>query len=242
MRKASDGYPTLQQRRQQLLQQLSDLQEIRRGSLSEQFLMVKRKDGSRVQRGPYPLLTRKQGQKTVSLRLTDPTLVPLYRRQIQAMRQFESVMDGLVQVGEQLSDLAVAEVVQKKLLVELEQAAEVRRLATALAARQTPDFEAWESLLLQAARQGGAGVLGTLPPALAATRSPGGNPLPVRPAHEQSRPTGQRAVNDPGPGALRALLLSMRALFPRALSRRRAFGHRPNLLFARRAPTHGAGG
>lgn len=38
----------------------------------------------------------------------------------------------------------------------------MRRLAAALAARQTPDFEAWESLLLQAARQGGAGVLGTL--------------------------------------------------------------------------------
>jgi hypothetical protein len=46
--------------------------------------------------------------------------------------------------------------------VELEQAAEVRRLAAALAARQTPDFEAWESLVLQAARQGGAGVLETL--------------------------------------------------------------------------------
>jgi len=43
-----------------------------------------------------------------------------------------------------------------------EQAAEVRRLAAALATRQTLDFEAWESLLLQAARQGGAGVLGTL--------------------------------------------------------------------------------
>ena len=38
----------------------------------------------------------------------------------------------------------------------------MHRLAAALAARQTPDFEAWESLLLQAARQGGAGVLGTL--------------------------------------------------------------------------------
>jgi hypothetical protein len=90
------------------------LQELRRGSLTEQFLTVKRKDGSRVKRGPYPLLTRKQGQKTVSLRLTDPALVPLYRQQIQAMRQFETVVDGLVQVGEQLSDLAVAEVVQKK--------------------------------------------------------------------------------------------------------------------------------
>jgi hypothetical protein len=39
--------------------------------------MVKRQNGSRVKRGLYPLLTRKQGQKTVSLRLTDPALVPL---------------------------------------------------------------------------------------------------------------------------------------------------------------------
>jgi hypothetical protein len=46
--------------------------------------------------------------------------------------------------------------------VELEQSAEVRRLATALASRQSPDFEAWETLMLQAARQGGAGVLGSL--------------------------------------------------------------------------------
>jgi hypothetical protein len=114
MRKASADYPALEQHRQQLLQQLSGLQEIRRGSLTEQFLSVKRKGGSRAKRGPYPLLTRKQGQKTVSQRLTDPALVPLYRQQIQAMRQFETAVDGLVQVGEQLSDLAVAEVVQKK--------------------------------------------------------------------------------------------------------------------------------
>ena len=114
MKKPSADYPRLQQQRQQLLQELSALQELRRGSLTEQFLLVKRQDGSRVKRGPYPLLTRKRGQKTVSLRLTDPALVPLYRRQIQALRQFESVVDALVQVGEQLSDLAVAEVVQKK--------------------------------------------------------------------------------------------------------------------------------
>lgn len=114
MKRILSDYPNLQQQRQRLLQQLSGLQELRRGSLTEQFLTVERKDGSRVKRGPYPLLTRKQGQKTVSLRLTDPALVPLYRQQIQAMRQFENVVDGLVQVGEQLSDLAVAEVVQKK--------------------------------------------------------------------------------------------------------------------------------
>lgn len=114
MKKISSDYPNLQQQRQRLLQELSGLQELRRGSLTEQFLLVKRKDGSRIKRGPYPLLTRKVGQKTVSRRLTDSALVPLYRQQIQAMRQFETVVDGLVQVGEQLSDLAVAEVAQKK--------------------------------------------------------------------------------------------------------------------------------
>jgi hypothetical protein len=114
MKKISTDYPNLEQQRQGLLRQLSDLRELRRGSLTEQFLTVKHADGSKVRRGPYPLLTRKEAKKTVSLRIKDPTLVPLYRQQIQAMRQFENVLDQLVRVGEQLGDLAVAEVVQKK--------------------------------------------------------------------------------------------------------------------------------
>lgn len=44
----------------------------------------------------------------------------------------------------------------------MEQTAEVRRLANALAVRQTPDFESWETLVLQASRRGGAGVMGSL--------------------------------------------------------------------------------
>ena len=110
----SPNYPRLEHQRQALLRQLSVLRELRRGSLTEQFLTVKHADGSKARRGPYPLLTRKEAKKTVSLRLTDPALVPLYRRQIQAMREFESVVDQLGRVGEQLGDLAVAEVVQKK--------------------------------------------------------------------------------------------------------------------------------
>ena len=114
MKKPLPDYPNLEQQRQTLLQRLSGLRELRRGSLIEQFLTVQHADGSRVKRGPYPLLTRKQTNKTVSVRLNDPALVPLYRQQIQAMREFENVVDQLVRVGEQLSDLAVAEVVQKK--------------------------------------------------------------------------------------------------------------------------------
>jgi len=114
MKRPPSDYPNLEQQRQALLRQLADLRELRRGSLTEQFLTVKHADGSEAKRGPYPLLTRKQAGKTVSARLTDPALVPVYRRQIQALREFETVVDQLVRVGEQLSDLAVAEVVQKK--------------------------------------------------------------------------------------------------------------------------------
>jgi hypothetical protein len=114
MKRTSSDYSNLEQQRRQLLQQLSGLQQLRRGSLTEQFLKVKRTDDSTVKRGPYPLLTRKEGPKTVSFRLRDPELLPVYRAQIQTMRQFETVVGQLVRVGEELSDLAVAEVTQKK--------------------------------------------------------------------------------------------------------------------------------
>jgi len=114
MKTDSPDYPRLERRRQALLEQLADLHELRRGSLTDQFLELKHADGSVVKRGPYPLFTRKQGGKTLSVRLNDPAVVLLYRQQIQALRQFESVVDQLIGVGEQLSDLAVAQVVQKK--------------------------------------------------------------------------------------------------------------------------------
>ena len=114
MKKPNPLFSNLEQQRQALLGQLSELRELRRGSLTEQFLTVKHADGSKVKRGPYPLLTRKEAKKTVSLRLTDPALIPVYRRQLQAMREFEGVVDQLVRVGEQLGDVAVAETVQKK--------------------------------------------------------------------------------------------------------------------------------
>jgi hypothetical protein len=114
MKITTSNYSNLEQQRQGLLRQLADLRELRRGSLTEQFLTVKHADGSSVKRGPYPLLTRKEASKTVSVRLTDPALVALYRQQIQALRQFEGVVDQLVRLGEQLGDLAVAEIAQKK--------------------------------------------------------------------------------------------------------------------------------
>jgi hypothetical protein len=121
-------YAALNLRRQTLVRQLFGLVQFRRGSLTEQFLRGKRQDGTVVRRGPYPLLTRKEGGKTASFRLSDPELVRLYRQQIQTMRQFESVVAQLVQVGERLGDLVVAELVRKRPEVAVEQIAGAHRL------------------------------------------------------------------------------------------------------------------
>ena len=54
--------------------------------------------------------------------------------------------------------------------------------------------------MLQAARQGGAGVLGSLLTHWQ-RQLPGSHPVPVRPAHEQSRTTRQRVFDHAGAGA-----------------------------------------
>src|SRR5260370_35697600 len=101
MKTTSPSYSNLEQQRRGLLRQLADLRELRRGSLPEQFLTVRHADGSSVKRGPYPLLTRKQASKTLSVRLPDAALLPLYRQRIHAMRQLEGWVDQLVRRCEQ---------------------------------------------------------------------------------------------------------------------------------------------
>ena len=104
----------LELRRKGLLNELSSLDQMRRGSITEQCFTSKRKDGSTIRCGPYPLFTRKVGKKTVSQRLSDPGLLPVYRLQVANMRRFEFIMTQLVEIGEQLSDLAIREESEKK--------------------------------------------------------------------------------------------------------------------------------
>lgn len=104
----------IQAKRQQLLNQLAPLDQLRRGSLIDQLVTVKRKDGSQIRRGPYPLFTSKRQGKTVSRRLTNPTHASLYRQQIQAMRQFEQIIAQLISLGEALSERALQEATAPK--------------------------------------------------------------------------------------------------------------------------------
>lgn len=97
----------LETQRQRLLKELAELGPMRRGSVSEQFVESRGRDGVKKRRGPYFVYTHKEKGKTVSRRLTSPEQVSLCQRQIDAFRRFQELTAQLLQVGEQASNLAL---------------------------------------------------------------------------------------------------------------------------------------
>lgn len=100
--------------RKQLLEELTQLEEIRRGSVVEQFVESTRKDGSTSRRGPYVLYSYKEKGKTVSRRLSDRNEAAHYRHQIQGFRRFQELISRLLEIGEQISELLLAQEEVKK--------------------------------------------------------------------------------------------------------------------------------
>ena len=104
----------LKQQRDEILRELAGLDEMRRGSVVEQFVESVGKDGTPVKRGPYFLYTYKEKSKTVSKRLKNAQQADLYRRQIQAFRRYQELTARLRELGERISDLAVEQQEVKK--------------------------------------------------------------------------------------------------------------------------------
>jgi hypothetical protein len=59
----------LEQRREQILQQMREIRAMRKGSVGEQWITVPRKQGTPILRGPYSLYSCKEKGKTVGRRL-----------------------------------------------------------------------------------------------------------------------------------------------------------------------------
>jgi len=104
----------LRRERKQLLEELTQLEEIRRGSVVEQFVESTRRDGSKSRRGPYILYSYKEKRKTISRRLPDRNEAARYRHQIEGFRRFQEVMSRLLEIGEQISELLLAQEGEKK--------------------------------------------------------------------------------------------------------------------------------
>lgn len=93
--------PQLQQRREQILQEMGAIDRICRGHLSEQFF--KSTQGSKtVRRGPYYVLQRWFGGKNLCERVSSDQLEPV-RRGVEGYKRFRQLADEFVDVCEQIT-------------------------------------------------------------------------------------------------------------------------------------------
>ena len=96
-------------RREQVLSEMTGLEQMRRGSIVKQYVETTRKDGTQSRRGPYVLYSYKEKGKTVSRRITDPEEISVYREQIKAFRRFQELAAQLLAIGERISDQVLFE-------------------------------------------------------------------------------------------------------------------------------------
>lgn len=95
----------LRQRRLELLARIGLIEEMRRGSVTRQFLKVRLKNQTEpVLSGPYALFTRKSEGRTVGRRLQDPEEIRRLEQQVENYHTFQGLCRQLVEVSEQICE------------------------------------------------------------------------------------------------------------------------------------------
>ena len=95
----------LWQMREQILSHIALIEEMRRGSVTRQFLKVKRKRQSEpLFTGPYALFTYKKGGKTVGRRLHNPEEIRRLEHQVENYHAFQRLCRTLVEIGEKICE------------------------------------------------------------------------------------------------------------------------------------------
>ncbi len=105
MKASSSKIDQLIARKHSILSELAELGPMRRGTVHQQYVEASLRDGSKVRRGPYPLYTYKENNKTISRRLTDANEARLYQEQTESCRRFDALMSQWISLQEQLSEV-----------------------------------------------------------------------------------------------------------------------------------------
>lgn len=96
----------IEAKRDAVLDQMRHIRSIRQGTINEQYLKVRHKGKKQpVLRGPYYVITRKEGKKTVSERLTDHEELERAKRDVEAHKHFVSLCREFERLTEQLGEL-----------------------------------------------------------------------------------------------------------------------------------------
>lgn len=95
----------IETRRETVLQQMRSIRSMKRGTINEQYLKVPQKGSEPALRGPYHVLSRREGNKTVSERLKTPKQIEQAKLDVAAHRKFVDLCKEFEILTERMSIL-----------------------------------------------------------------------------------------------------------------------------------------
>ncbi len=100
-----DEIRSLENRRERILKEMREIRAMRKGSVTEQYLKVKKKGQRDPEiRGPYPIYTRKEKGKTMGQRLSREE-AERFREEVDAFHHFRYLCDEYAKLTERLGDI-----------------------------------------------------------------------------------------------------------------------------------------
>lgn len=97
----------LEKRRESLKMEIIKIGDMRRGSVSQQFVPVQRKgEKAPVLKGPYYVYTAKQKGKSIGKHLKVGPELEKYRREVNNYHRFKQLIRELVSVNEKICELS----------------------------------------------------------------------------------------------------------------------------------------
>ena len=105
-----DTVQELEARRNAIIEQMRSIRSMRRGTISEQHFKthLKGRKGVVLQ-GPYYVLSRREGEKTVSKRLTSPIELERARKDVAEYKKFLGLCQEFERLTARLGELERAE-------------------------------------------------------------------------------------------------------------------------------------
>jgi ribosomal protein S10 len=108
----------IEDKREAVLDQMRAIRCMKRGTINDQYLKVRHKGKKQpVLRGPYHVLSRREGNRTVSERLRNEEELQRARNYIETHKRFVSLCKEFERLTEQLGELECAAIsldVEKK--------------------------------------------------------------------------------------------------------------------------------
>lgn len=95
----------LQRRKNEIIEELQEIQTLRRGTLKEQYLRVPRKEKEPSMRGPYYVLARNENGRTVSVRINSAEELESVKKDIKAYKKFTNLSKEFISVTESITDV-----------------------------------------------------------------------------------------------------------------------------------------